>query len=406
MAPLWSNILDTPGLGKPPYQTLTNAVRVLQHDPVWDASRLWYDEFLDRIFVANSPTREWRDEDDYRLTVYMQETACMPLLRDTLVAKAVRMVAKQRCKHVLRDWLSVLRWDGVERIAHAFEDHWTVTCDLNLPSDYVRAASRNFFIGLVARVFRPGCQLDTMVVFEGFQGLKKTSALRVLASEPWYMAAHESVTKKDFFETLRGKWIVEIDEMDVFSRAEVSRVKAVISTPVDRYRPSYGRAAIDFPRQCIFGGTTNKDDWGNDDTGLRRFWPLPCGLTNLETLAAARDQLLAEAVHLFRAGATWWEMPLSTKDVQADRQAESAWTSIVLQGLRGYDETTVTDVLVTIIKCEVSKITRPAEVAVGRILRLAGWEKKNLRRVGKQGKTWVSPTHGEHSGSSGNVLIT
>lgn len=385
---------------------MTNAVRVLQKDPTLGADRLWYDEFLDRIFIANSPTREWCDEDDYRLTVYMQETAGMVTVADHLINKAVRLVAKQRTKHVVRDWLTGLIWDGVERITSAFEDHWGVECGDYQPADYVHAASRNFFIGLVTRIFQPGCQLDTMVVFEGEQGIRKTSALRVLVGDTWYMTAHESVTRKDFFESLRGKWLVEIQEMDAFRNAEISRVKAVISTPTDRYRPSYGRTARDYPRQCVFVGTTNKDDWGNDDTGLRRFWPIRCGEVNIDTLKASRTQLLAEAVECFRKGLTWWEMPASTLEVQADRQSESAWASLVLLGLLGYTETTVTDVLIRILKHDPSQITRSSELMVGRILRLAKWTKRNRRRDGKQGTIWLAPDEGYQMASIEKSFIS
>lgn len=367
-----------------------NAVRVFHYDPTLGADVLWYDEFLDRVCVKDSESRSWRKEDAYRLTVYMQEHAGLVNIADTVVDKAAHLVARQRTKHIVRDWLRALVWDGEPRIDHAFEDHWSAECGPAQPCEYVRAASRNFFIGLVARILRPGCQVDTMVVFEGEQGTRKTSALRVLVSEPWYAVAHESVLRKDFFEVLRGKWLMEIGEMDAFSRVEVTRVKTVISTPTDTYRRSYGHDPEDVPRQCVFAGTTNKDDWGNDDTGLRRFWPLRCGLIQLDTLAAARAQLFAEAVHLCRAGESWWHMPASALDVQSDRQQDHAWTELVMAGLIGFTETTTAEVLMRVLKFDASQITRASELLVGSILRQAGWKKQNLRREGKQGKRWVA----------------
>jgi len=90
----------------------------------------------------------------------------------------------------------------------------------------------------------------------------------------WFAEQHESATNpKGFAEILQGKLLIEISEMDSFNRTEVNRVKQTVSCPSDRYRPSYGHHAQDHLRQCIFVGTTNRDDYGNDDTGLRRFLP-------------------------------------------------------------------------------------------------------------------------------------
>ena len=175
-------------------------------------------------------------------------------------------VAFRNRRNCVRDWLESLKWDQVPRIEHFFENHFGAD---------PRAASANFWISLVARVCRPGCQVDNMVVLEGPQGIRKSSALRVIGGE-WFTEQHESATGKGFFEVLQGKLLVEVSEMDSFSRAEVTKVKQIITCTNDRFRESYGRHAKDHPRQCIFVGTTNRDDWNTDVTGARRFWPIAC----------------------------------------------------------------------------------------------------------------------------------
>jgi putative DNA primase/helicase len=319
----------------------------------------------------------------------MQQAIGMHSIAESQVASAARYVARQRVRHCAREQAQSFTWDHEPRIALAFEDFWGVMPASNQPSEYIRAVSFNFFVALIARIMRPGCQLDTMVIFEGPQGIGKSRALRILGGD-WYSLAAESVTSKDFFQVLPGCWLLEIGEMDSFSRAERERTKLVISTPTDRYRPSYARNARDFPRQCVFAGTTNHDDYGNDDTGLRRFLPVRCTEIDIPGLSTARPQLLAEALHHFSAGAHWWDVPRAT-DAQADRQAVDIWTDIVLDYVIGKPDVAIADVLRDALKIRDADMTRVQELRVGRILKLADWTKKPVRRMGKLGKRWFPP---------------
>ncbi len=373
-----------------PIGNIANVVTVLQKDPQWAPARLWYDEFLGRIQFANSPIREWRDDDDTRLTVYCQTAIGMTGLAEADASRAVRLVTRDRTRHCIRDYLDGLHWDGEERIAHAFEDFWGANPTTQQPPDYLRAVSENFFLSLIARVRAPGCKADHMPVFEGNQGIGKERALTALGG-PWYMVSQYAVGNIDFLRSLPGKWIVEIGELDSFSRAEKERVKIVISSAEDRYRTPNARHAHDAKRQCIFAGTTNKDDWGNDDTGLRRFWPVRCGVINVDGLHAMRDQLFAEADHAYKAGASWWLTPASTLQVQADRQVDDVWTATVLDWTQRRESVAVAEVLRDALKIRDADMTRLHQLRIGSILALAGWQKRVARHDGKLGKRWFSP---------------
>ncbi len=348
----------------------------------------YYDEFLDKTIIDG---RQWRDDDDTGLCMWLQERIGLSSVTPSMVHAVVSRRLRATPRHCVREWLDSLVWDGVERIAHAFEDHWGIEPTAAQSSEYIRAVSANFFIGPVARVMRPGCQLDTMVVFEGTQGTRKSSALRELGG-PWYMLATESINSKDFQQALRGGWIAEIGELESFRAAERDRIKAIISNPIDKYRGSYERHVREYARQCVFAGTTNRDDWGNDDTGLRRFWPVWCGEIDLDGITQNRPQWFAEALHHYRHGASWWETPTDhTRAAQRDRQSEDIWTSLVLEHLINKSEVQLSDVLRDACKVHEANMTHTHKLRIGSILRLAGWQKSNRRRDGKQVKTWVAP---------------
>jgi len=102
---------------------------------------------------------------------------------------------------------------------------------------------------------------------------------------------------------LAGHWVYEISEMGSLMRAEEKKQKSFLSRQDDEYRPPYGRRMIKVPRQSVFIGTTNEEEYLKDPTGGRRFWPVLCESEfDLDGLRSNIEQMYAEALADFHAG--------------------------------------------------------------------------------------------------------
>jgi predicted P-loop ATPase len=216
------------------------------------------------------------------------------------VHDAIDKHAREHAFHPVRVYLNSLRWDGVERLRT-----WLHVYLGAERSDYTAGVGKMFLIGMVARIYRPGCKLDNMMTIEGLQGELKSQTCAVLAGE--YFSDHlPDVAGKECSQHLRGKWLIEVAELRAYGRAAIDQFKEFLTRDTERYRPPYGRKEVSEPRQCVFIGTTNKKLYLLDETGNRRFWPVEIGTIDLNQLRQDRDQLFAEAVQRFRAGEPWW----------------------------------------------------------------------------------------------------
>jgi len=215
-------------------------------------------------------------------------------------------------------------------------------------NDYHREAARLALVGAVARVYEPGHKFDFVPILEGLQGKRKSTFIRILG-RLWFTELTGDFHKtQEMIENIQGAWIIEIPELQGFSRADTNVLKGFLSRTVDRARLAYDKRARNFERQCIFFGSTNDDEYLRDHTGGRRFWPIKCqleGEIDTERLEAEIDQIWAEAVLIYRemrAVCKLKELPLFLKSVDAVAEAKA------LQESRRVD--TVEDVLASRIE--------------------------------------------------------
>lgn len=374
---MWENMGLARSSNGQPIPNMDNVLRVFESTEEFK-DIAWYDEFHRKFFTKwqTGKTREWTDVDDLVMAQFFQRELGLSRIKKEHITDSIVVYGHRHKRNEPKEWLESLKWDGKPRIETFFMD-----CLGAFDSDYHRAASTNWWVSLVARAMRPGAKVDTMVILEGPQGKFKSTALSIIGGK-WYSEVHESVTSKDFFMTLQGKLLVEISELDAFGKAETTTIKKVITCQVDRYRPPYGRASADFPRQCVFVGTTNETTYLQDTTGLRRFWPIKTGIINLEKIKEQREQLYAEALKKYKDGHEWYVMPGSTADVQESRREQDAWEPLVLKyllktpaGFFGYSIDEIADKALFITR---DRIDKRVQNRIGKILRLFKYQPRTI----------------------------
>lgn len=221
-------------------------------------------------------------------------------LGPSLIGNLLLYVAREDAYNPIAEYLRGITWDGTPRIDSLLQTYFRAVGD----EGYLRGVSAKWPISAVARGLNPGAKVDTMIVLEGRQGARKTSALEVLAGE-WYGCVDMNLRDKDTLLAVARAWIMELSELASLKKSEVEIMKGFFSRRSDLFRPPYGRVVEDHPRHCVFAGTTNEDIYLIDETGNRRFWPVKVGDVDLEALKRDRDQLWAEAVARYDAGEKW-----------------------------------------------------------------------------------------------------
>lgn len=284
-----------------------NLCRILRRHPEFEG-RFRYDEFRNALEIMHR--NRWRGLEDADALVVQTRISILfsffQRVTKNMAYDAMVMVARENAVDTAKDWVSSLVWDGEDRL-----DQWLAHA-YGAPDDaYHRAVASNWLKGLVKRVAQPGCKFDYVLVLEGAQGSRKSTSLAVLGGD-WHVETTMGTESKDFFMQFQGKAVVEFSEGETLSRTEVKRMKAIITTQVDTFRPPYERATRDFPRRCVFAMTTNQDEYLKDETGNRRWLPVRVVKDQADTdwIAANREQLFAEAYHrVVTMNESVWEFP-------------------------------------------------------------------------------------------------
>jgi predicted P-loop ATPase len=367
-----------------PKAILYNAILALGQDPTF-AGAIKYDAFRTQTMLCApvpwdqnvvSP-RPWTDQDDREATSWLQDAQVV--VGELVTGSAVQTVAERNRYHPVMDYLGSLSWDGVLRL-----DKWLVRYIGAEDTEYVCAVGPRWMISAVARIEEPKCQADCVLVLEGPQGIRKTTTFNVLGGA-YYSNDIAALGTTAAQEQILGKWIIELDELDAVTRAsDIAAVRAFVSRREDHFRLPYARRSISHPRQCVFGGTTNRETWLRDETGGRRWWPVRCGEIDIDALREDRDQLWAEARDRYYTGEPYWlEVPrlvALASEEQEKRYEVDPWEELVRQR-KGDLPNLVSqgagvNEIFAVLNIPVDRRGALETKRVGNLLRHMGWERR------------------------------
>lgn len=288
-----------------PAKTTDNVLVILENDPLLK-DKLAFDEFANRGLVLGAlpwdkrtERRQWTDIDDAGLRHYIERT--YSITGKDRIFDATALCAHKHSINDVKEYLTALEWDGVKRLDTLLIDYLGAK-----DTPYSRAVARKSLTAAVARVMTPGCKYDYMPIFTGPQGIGKSTFLALLGKR-WYSDSLTEFEGKEASELIQGVWINEIGELNGMSKSETNAVKQFLSRREDIFRVPYGRRTSNYPRRCVFFGTTNDSEFLKDRTGNRRFWPVVVGVQPatknvFNQLPDEVDQIWAEAFLSWQLG--------------------------------------------------------------------------------------------------------
>ena len=279
--------------------TMQNLEIIFSNDPNYSGKI----EFNELSQMMTFDRREWKDVTDNRIKLHLEKEYSL-VTSINGINQVCSIISDDNKYHPIKEYLNSVQWDGKPRLKSVFTDFLGATDNI-----YTQSVAVITFVGAVARIFEAGVKFDTCTVFVGKQGIGKSKFIGKIAVKPeWFTDGVTTFDGKDFYESIQGKWIIELGEGTAFQKSIKERSKQAIASQQDFYRRPYGRNPEQRPRQCVFIRTTNNYDFLKDETGDRRYYPID---TNISKATKNIDhdltseyvaQLWAEAVQLYRNG--------------------------------------------------------------------------------------------------------
>lgn len=391
---------DEDGNVKSVKQLVHNFEVVMEKDSRF-AGKIRLNEFAQQPYLYGSVPwenenncRAWSSHDDSALFSLIQADYGLKSRQD--FADALKNVSMRNKFHPVRELLDSLTWDGKEHIRSLLPEYLGAE-----DSDYTYQVMRLWMLGAVSRVYKPGSKFDYTMILQGSQGIGKSTFLKQMAmDDSWFNDSLDSLDSDKAVQSLTGSWIIELAELKSLARTAggVESVKRFLTATQDKYRIPYERRADTFYRQCVFAGTTNKDDFLQDETGNRRFLIVQTGVKKpskslfVPEIMDAIKLAWAEAVHIWKNEKPQLILPETymqeAKELQEANMADDGKRGIIQEYLEGKTQVCAREIWEKALGENVSprkyQITEINDI----IAKVPGWKKlkspRNFEGYGKQ----------------------
>ena len=376
--------LSYDGKGRP-LATIDNFFLILRNDPHFDSLKFNQLSYSPEHTVDGKIER-WQDKDDSKTRFYIEQK--YKIHSREKLDDALRILFAEREYHPIKQIIEAVEWDGTPRI-HDIFIKW-LKCE---DTPYTREVTRLVFAGGIHRLYNPGCKFDDVAVLIGTkQGEGKSTFARWLAIQDEFFTEVTEIEGQKGIEAIEGAWICEIAELLAVTRTkEVEAVKSYITKLVDRYRRPFDRRTTDHRRQCIFIGTTNKEQFLTDKTGNRRWYPLKVNSSGYEIhdykelIQNDIIQAWAEAKYLYDKGEL---QPYADRNLLEDirnKQEQAVEddyrVGMIERYIKGKDKVCVLELWKYALDNEFSKPTRRESNEITLILQsVGGWERGKIER--------------------------
>ena len=279
-----------------------NVHKAIAHE-IFIGARISRDTFLDEIVISEmipgddpNSWRALRDADYTKLRLRLEQLDFKPVSKE-MVRDVVELIAEHRQFDTAIHWLTTLPdWDGTPRIDSFMSQYFGAE-----DNPYTRSVARYMWTAMAGRVLVPGVKADMVPVLIGGQGVGKSTAIAALVPNHKYFEEIDIDERREDTNSrkMRGCLVAELPELKGLKTRDMDYVKSFLTRTHESWVPKFKELKQDFARRLIFIGTSNYEEFLDDETGNRRWLPVCVTKCDVRGIERMRNQLWAEAKVLF-----------------------------------------------------------------------------------------------------------